>query len=125
MVDQMNSRIARARIDQIWGRIGDSPVQEPIRSRGHGKTLGTCLERKDLACDHPGTRTPAAGKEEDVNAHKRNQGVASCLFIWTSGSDAGDDKLGKGHANRAKHQKRAATPAFDEPQAWDGAADVN
>jgi hypothetical protein len=42
-------RISRTGINQIWCRVGNSPVQEPVGCSRHGEAFGTRLEREELA----------------------------------------------------------------------------
>ena len=38
-----DERIARSVIDHVWGSVGDSPVEEPVRGGRHGEALRSCL----------------------------------------------------------------------------------
>lgn len=45
-------------VDEVGGRVGDGPVEEPVGGGGHTEGLGTGLEREDLASDDPSQGTP-------------------------------------------------------------------
>ena len=76
-------------VDHVGGRVCDGPVEKPVAGCSHGKTLGTRLEREELAGDDPGDWTPGAGEEEDVNAHE-GDGRALSWQIVGSGNSTGD-----------------------------------
>ena len=45
--------IALSIIHEVWSRICDCPVQEPVGSRGHGEGLGADLQWEDFSCNDP------------------------------------------------------------------------
>ena len=70
---------SRIVVDQVWCRVGNGPVEKPVRGCGHGKRLGADLEREDLSSDDPCYWTPRAGEEENVDADEGNCGLLSGL----------------------------------------------
>ncbi len=60
------ARIARASVHHEWRAIGNTKVEQPIRSSGDGHGLGSNLERVDFGGDNPDYGSPRGSKEKDV-----------------------------------------------------------
>ena len=136
--------VARAWVDHVRSCVGDCPVEEPVagdesqslsyfdsgakdsRCGGHGKRLGSSLERENFSCDNPGTRSPRAGKEENIDTDESDESTLSGQVCSTSpGADACDDELANSHANGAEEEKRASTPFLNHVKAREGRGNVN
>lgn len=117
--------VAGAGVDHVGGGVGDGPVQEPVGGGGDGETLGTGLEGEEFTGDDPGDGAPRAGKEEDVDADKGDQGLVGMRVAGEGGADTGDDQLADSHADGAEHEQVATTPLLDHPETGEGGADVD
>lgn len=62
-------------VNEVRGRVSDSPVQKPVSRRSNTKGLCAGLKGVDLASNDPGKRTPSRGKEEDIDAGKGNSSL--------------------------------------------------
>jgi len=83
----------------------DCPVKEPVRGCGHGQRFCAHFERKNLASDNPGARSPRRCEEVNVNAHEGNER----FLCWgIAGSDDGandrDDELADAHSDGTTEQ---------------------
>lgn len=89
----------------------------PVASSGHGKTLGTSLEREKLAGHNPRDRSPGAGEEEYIDAHE-SDGSTLSRQIGSSGdrSGDGDNVLAHAHANTSEQEEVTSAEAFNHPE---------
>ena len=88
------------RVDHVWCCVGNSPVQEPVGRSGHRQRLGSDLQWEDLASNDPGTWSPRAGEEEDVDAHEGDESLLTGQVIGTNTSaDTSNNKLAYSHAD--------------------------
>lgn len=127
--------VALTVVDQVWGGVGDGPVEEPVGCGGHAERLGARVEREDLTGDNPCERAPSAGEEEDEDADKCHGSLLSskvldkdvAVVALACGECAanGDNELGDTHADGAGEQQRATTPFIDGQEAGDGRGDIN
>jgi hypothetical protein len=45
--------IAGPIVDQVWGGVGDGPIEEPVGGRCHREALGADLKGEQLSCYNP------------------------------------------------------------------------
>lgn len=127
--------IAGAKVDEVGGRVGDGPVEQPVGGGRQGKAAGTVLEREDFAGDDPAQRAPSRSKEEDVDAHKGNAGllgihvmhenVTESILGGGGGAEHGNNQLADAHTDGAAQQQGAATPALHGPETGESGDDVD
>jgi hypothetical protein len=97
-----------------------------LTGSSHGKTLSADLERENLASHNPSDGSPGTGEEEDVYADKCDHSALSRSIIGTNDSAGdGDDELAYSHADGTEEKEIAATPCFDEIQAWESRSYVD
>lgn len=119
--------VALAVVDEVGGRVGNGPVEEPVGGGAHGEGLGTGLEGEDLAGDDPGKGTPGSGEEEDVDADESDGGLLSGEVLDVddsigglacgNGTNNGNDELRDAHADGAPEEKRTTSPFVNEVHA--------
>jgi hypothetical protein len=128
-------RVSWAEIDEIRCRVGDGPVEEPVRGRRHRETFCADFEREDLACYDPGDRTPGGREEEDVDADEGDGGAlggevegegeaSDGVLAGVDGAEGGNDELRDAHPDGAGEEEGAAAEFVDGVEAGDGGADV-
>ena len=78
--------LAGAIICQVWRRVSDCPVKQPVRSSREGETLRSGLQWVQLSGYNPCNWTPSASKEEDIDADKGELGILSGCVAKTGGS---------------------------------------
>lgn len=102
-------------VHEVWCRIGDGKVQEPVGRRGHGEGLGPHFEREELACNDPCDRTPAGREVVDVDADE-SDGSALCGEILRARHRACDgyDELADTHSGGTPEEEVATAKFLDE-----------
>ena len=74
----------------------------------------------------PGARTPAAGKEEDVEADECNQRILpSFVCEPNTCANARDDELTHGHSHCAKDEQGPTAPRLNHVEAWERRGSVD
>lgn len=100
-------------------------VPEPVRGSGQSNTTGTDGQRVDLADDDPGTRTPGAGEEKDVNADEGDFRADGTLVAAVDSSDNGDNELADNHAQSTPEEKSTTTELFHGVEGDGSGADID
>lgn len=54
------------------------PIEQPVAGGSHRERLGANLQREDFTSNDPSARSPAAGKEEDVNTTGMHVSFIEC-----------------------------------------------
>jgi hypothetical protein len=99
-------------------------VPEPVGGGGQSNTTGTDGQRVDLADDDPGTRTPGAGEEEDVNADEGDFSADGALGAG-SNSDNGNNELADNHAQSTPEEQSTTTELLHGVKRDGSGADVD
>lgn len=77
------------------------------------------------ANDDPGTGTPGAGKEEDVDADEGNHGRDGRGALTVGDADDGDEELADDHAQGTPEEQGATTDFLDGVEGDRGGADID
>ena len=64
-------------VDQVGGRVANSPVPEPVCGHGEGHSFGTDIEGEDFTGYGPTGGTPSGGVEGDEEADESYQHLLS------------------------------------------------
>lgn len=91
-------------------------IPQPVRSSRQTDTTSTDGERIDFADDDPGTGTPGAGKEEDIDADERNHGRDGFGVVAIGHTDDGHDEFADEHACGSPDEERASAELLDGPE---------
>ena len=89
--------VARPGLHHVRGRIGDRPVEEPIRGCRHRETLRSCLEREYLPRHHPRNRAPSRSEEIDVDADEGKTSLVGREVSAIGSTDNSDNILANEH----------------------------
>ena len=100
-------------------------VPEPVGGSREGNTAGTDGQREDLADHYPGTGTPGAGEEEDVDTDEGNHGSDGLVVIVVGDTDDGDDELADNHAESTPQEQRTTTDLLNSVERERSGADVD
>lgn len=106
-------------------RICNGPVEQPVGGGSHRERLGSDLQGEDLTSDDPCTRSPRAGKEEDVDADERDESLLGGLVGDRHETDSSNDKLTNGHTDGSEEQELSSTPLLDQVQTREGGGDID
>lgn len=127
--------IALPVVDEVRGRVGDGPVQQPVRRRGYAEGLGAGREGEDLARDNPAEGTPGRGEEGDVDASEghrrplpsqaRHVDLAVVVLAGRHRAGDGDDQLRDAHADGSPEEQGTSAPFVDGVHARNGSRDVD
>lgn len=96
--EDLGAEIALVRVNLVRGDDGDDTVPQLVGGSGEGDTAGTDEQREYVADDDPGTGTPGAGEEEDVDADEGNHGGDGVRVAAVSDTNDSDEELTDNHA---------------------------
>lgn len=118
--------VASTGVDEVGSGITNTEVPEPVGGGGHGHSLGTDVEREDLAGDDPGNWSPSSSEEGDVDADEGDQDLLSGqVGVRDGNTDDGDDVLAEEHTSGTDEEERTTTSTVNEPDTRNGHADVD
>ena len=105
--EHLGLQIRMIRIHEVWCRVCNRPVEEPIAGCRHAQAFRANLQWEKFASDHPSNRAPGGRKEEDVNADKSNGSALSreILERCCRSSDR-DDELANAHSEKLCQSSR-------------------
>lgn len=137
--EDVRAEIALIRGGHVWGDDGDDGVPEPVGGGGESDTTGADGEREDFTNEHPSTRTPCRGEEEDKDGNEGDLGVDGWDTVSDRGTvgvevgvvetlgntDDGDKVLADKHAESTPDEKWPSSKPFNGPERDGSRADVD
>jgi len=123
--ENLGTQVALVGINHVRGDDSDDAVPEPVGGSGKGNTTGTDWQREDLTNHNPGTRSPCAGEEEDVDADEGDHSRDSLVVFSISDSDNGDQELADNHAQSTPQKQGTTTNLLNGVEGDRGRADID
>lgn len=87
-----------------------------------GSIVGEEIRTAD---DDPGTGTPGAGEEEDVDTDEGDHGANSLVVVTVGNSDDSDDELADDHAQSTPEKQGATTNLLNGVERERSGADID
>lgn len=118
--------VAMAGVDEVGSGIANTEVPEPVGGGGHRHSLGTDVEREDLASDDPSDWSPSSSEEGDVDADEGDEDLLSGqVGVRDGNTDDSDDVLAEEHTSGTDEEERTTASTVNEPDTRNSHTDVD